>query len=479
MKRTLNLLLTIFIVTACSLDENSLRPEQQKPITFIDNQKIINEVVKLRNDLFGLPTKSLGDIEVTALTSTITRSSNITPYVINYPNNGGFAVLATDGENITTIAITNSGNLPPEILQSALGAPSPSPFPINPPETDDDDDELLLDDPDDVTYGDEHLEPYPLDIMPFTEPENGPGLVVSPEHPAIGMIVGSLGEISWDDDNLITNPNMPGIPTTPPVIDSTTIIDSSLIGVWLDGHGVRPLIQTKWNQNGIYQQSCPIMPDGNYAYVGCSGVATGQIVAALAPPHLPYDFERLTQIGNKDDPSCNTSSPADNDYVANYLRYIADGIKTQYGSDGSSSTRWKVKRFLKNTIGLENVKIHNNWNMSKFVERIEGRLRYHLPIYIRGGIYNEDEGDKDWHAYIIDGYMRQIRYNNISGNNFDTRTLYHINWGYGGSGDGYYNIRHWEQGLLATDENIDPNTNDSYCFNRNIRIITYKTPYFW
>lgn len=89
--------------------------------------------------------------------------------------------------------------------------------------------------------------------------------------------------------------------------------------------------------------------------------------------------------------------------------------------------------------------------MSKFVERIEGRLRYHLPIYIRGGIYNEDEGDKDWHTYIIDGYMRQIRYNNISGNNFDTRTLYHINWGYGGSGDGYYNIR----------------------------IITYKTPYFW
>lgn len=86
MRTKLNLLLTIFIVTACSLDENSLRPEQQKPISFVDNQKIINEVVKLRNDLFGLPTKSLGDIEVTALMP-ISKSLNVIPHVVNYPDN--------------------------------------------------------------------------------------------------------------------------------------------------------------------------------------------------------------------------------------------------------------------------------------------------------------------------------------------------------------------------------------------------------
>ncbi|MBR2946962.1 MAG: C10 family peptidase [Bacteroidales bacterium] len=468
MRTKLNLLLTIFIVTACSLDENSLRPEQQKPISFVDNQKIINEVVKLRNDLFGLPTKSLGDIEVTALMP-ISKSLNVIPYVVNYPDNGGFAVLAAHGENITILAITQSGNLPPEILQSALGNPHPAPFPID--SSGSDNDELLLDDSEDITYGDEHLDIPPLDTMPFIETENGLGMVLSPDHPAIGIITGSLGEVGWADDNIITNPNMPGIPTTPPAIDSTTIIDSSLIGIWLDGHGVRPLIQTKWNQTGVYQQACPIMPDGNYAYAGCVGIATAQIVAYLKPPTLPYNWDIISNFGTKDDVYGVSATESERSYIANYVRYVSDGVYTVYGSDGSSSNWPRVKLFLMSQITHENVYKHTatSRNESNFINRVQDRLKRRLPVYMQSA------NDTSAHAYIVDGYMVQRKYHTTS--SYTTRKLFHINWGWGGNGDGYYYFPSYEGGKIAHDDNTDPGYgSNTQNYNQDIVILTYNTP---
>lgn len=465
MKKIVNLVIVLLILSSCSLDENLKPTTTPRSNSFIDEEEILNEVVALRNDLFGQPTKSLAGITITPIIVPTKSSSSIIPYVVNYPNNEGYAVMATDGERIKTIAITPSGYLPPEIISNALGLPAILPTPT---------DSTLIggeyegDDPDDATYGDEHLEPYPLDVMPFIETEGGPGLVLSPDHPSVGLIVGALGEVGWTDDNMILNPDKPGIPTTPP-----PPVDSSLIGVWLNGYGVRPLIQTKWDQDSVYRQACPIMSNGIHAYAGCTAISVGQIVAYLAPPSLSYNWDVLTSFGHKDDLYGANATEAERVHVAAYVRDIADGVETEYGSGGSSSTRWRVKRFLK-SIGFENVKIHNNWDMSKFKERIQDRLRYHLPIYIRGGRYNNDTDEKDWHAYIIDGFIQQKKYNTVY--SYVTRTLYHINWGYSGSGDGYYNVDNWEQGKLAIDENIDSSSEISNCFNKRIRIITYKKP---
>ena len=350
MKKIVNLVIVLLILSSCSLDENLKPTTTPRSNSFIDEEEILNEVVALRNDLFGQPTKSLAGITITPIIVPTKASSSIIPYVVNYPNNEGYAVMATDGERIKTIAITSSGNLPPEILSNALGLPAILPTPT---------DSTLIggeyegDDPDDATYGDEHLEPYPLDVMPFIETEGGPGLVLSPDHPSVGLIVGSLGEVGWTDDNMILDPDKPGIPTTPP-----PPVDSSLIGVWLNGSGVRPLIQTKWDQDGVYRQACPIMSDGVNAYAGCVGIATAQIVAYLAPPALPYNWDLLTSFGHNDDVYGANASEQERAYVAAYVRDVADAVNTDYGSDGSSSNWDHVKRYLKNQIGCEEVSKH-------------------------------------------------------------------------------------------------------------------------
>ena len=466
MKKIVNLVIVLLILSSCSLDENLKPTTTPRSNSFIDEEEILNEVVALRNDLFGQPTKSLAGITITPIIVPTKASSSIIPYVVNYPNNEGYAVMATDGERIKTIAITSSGNLPPEILSNALGLPAILPTPT---------DSTLIggeyegDDPDDATYGDEHLEPYPLDVMPFIETEGGPGLVLSPDHPSIGLIVGSLGEVGWSDDNMILNPDKPGIPTTPP-----TPVDSSLIGVWLNGTGVRPLIQTKWNQDSIYRQACPIMSDGVNAYAGCVGIATAQIVAYLAPPALPYNWDLLTSFGHNDDVYGANASEQERAYVAAYVRDVADAVNTDYGSDGSSSNWDHVKRYLKNQIGCEEVSKHTyrQRNGDEFLERIKGRLKKHLPIYMQGA------NDTSAHAFIVDGYMIQKKYYNAY--NYNKRELYHMNWGWGGSGDGYYYLPSFSNGVIARDEDVDPEYGNNLNFyNQNIKIVTYKTPSWW
>lgn len=468
-KSILSVIPILMATMSCSLEESTL---DKNPITAppsVTEQIIINEVVSLRNDLFGQSTKSISDIKITAL-NPLTKSSDVVPYVVNYPNNEGYAVVATDGMNVTTVAITSTGYLPPEILESALGAPAIFPIDSIPSV----DDEYEPDDPDDALYGDEHLEPYPLDFMPFIEQEGGAGLVLSPTHPSIGLIVGSLGEVGWSDDNMITNPNMPGMPTIPPPIDSTAMVDSSLIGVWLNGYGVRPLIRTKWSQGEPYNQACPVMANGLPAIAGCTAICIGQITAFLAPPSLPYNWQTLSSFGHFGDEFGLNATEGDRSYVANYVRFVADGVRTDYGSNSSSSNRWRAKRFLKNVVGCEGVKIHGTRNMSKFIERINGRLKYHLPVYIRGDRYDETEGEKIGHAYIIDGYMQQRKY--ISQSSSITRTLHHINWGHGGAGDGYYKIDNFSEGNLATDSIVDDSTAVSKSYNLNMKSITYRVP---
>ncbi|MBR2946963.1 MAG: C10 family peptidase [Bacteroidales bacterium] len=39
---------------------------------------------------------------------------------------------------------------------------------------------------------------------------------------------------------------------------------------------------------------------------------------------------------------------------------------------------------------------------------------------------------------------------------YTTRELFHINWGWGGNGDGYYYFPSYEGGKIAHDDNTDP-----------------------
>ena len=104
MKKIFYLLSLILVVFSCSLDESSIDTALPKSSSIIDENEIINEVVQLRSDLFGYTTKSLSEISITPILSP-TKSATAVTYVVNYLDNGGYAVMATNGEEIKTVNI--------------------------------------------------------------------------------------------------------------------------------------------------------------------------------------------------------------------------------------------------------------------------------------------------------------------------------------------------------------------------------------
>lgn len=438
----------LLLISSCSLREDSIvvSTNDSDPV----ENKILNEAINLRSSLFGNTTKSLQGISVTELRPR-TKSSSISSYVVNYQNEGGYAVITTDGEDITTVAITSGGYLNPTFLQDAIDNVENTTFTYN---------EGVAESPQDFEYGDEYIQPYPMDPLPYEEDLINNTEPLPNDHPSIRFIAETLVYLdNFSEDSILGQQ----------VDRSTVPVDSSLIGVWTQTAGVAPLIKTKWGQRGVYQQACPIMPDGNKALVGCVGIAAGQITAYLAPPHLNYDWNRLVNIGNKDDRYATNASNEDKELVANYLRFVADAVSTNYGSDGSSSNISYASIFYRENVLLNNVSIYDYDETMSFRSRMMERLQYHLPIHIRS---SSDDGG---HAFIIDGYMTQVKY--ITTTMGALRDVFHINWGWYGSGDGYYMMPNLNsRDRVGYDSETDPGNSAGLSNARDIRIITYSNP---
>ena len=106
-------------------------------------------------------------------------------------------------------------------------------------------------------------------------------------------------------------------------------------------------------------------------------------------------------------------------------------MNADYGLANTGASIYDAKRFLKNSIGCKNLSIRTCKDFTKFYDRVTSRLKYHLPVYTRGKNSN-GEG----HAYIIDGYVEQKKY--IGDYAMERRSLFHINWGWGGKHNGWY-----------------------------------------
>lgn len=412
--------------------------------------KILNEAITLRSSLFANTTKSIQDISITELRPR-TKSSSITSYVINYQGDGGYAVLTTNGEDIATVAITSGGYLNPTFLQDAID---------NVDNTTSTYDDGVAESLQNSECGDEYMQPYPMDSLPYEEDLINDTEPLPNDHPSIKFIAETLVSLENPEQGSILGQQ----------VDNYAIpVDSSLIGIWIQTDGVAPLIETKWGQSGVYQQSCPVMPDGRKALVGCVGIAAAQITAYLAPPHINYDWARLVNIGNKDDRYATNASEEDKELVANYLRFVADAVQTNYGADGSSSNITHASNFYANNVLLNNVNIYNYSETMSFRAQMMERLRYHLPIHMRSS------SDQGGHAFIVDGYMKQVKY--ISTTLGIVREVFHINWGWNGNGDGYYLMPDLGgSDRVGYDSEIDPGGSSGLSNATNIRIITYSNP---
>jgi len=187
-----------------------------------------------------------------------------------------------------------------------------------------------------------------------------------------------------------------------------------------------PLSTTAWGQGSPYNcklaQDCPTKSDGRYD-AGCGVVAIAQAMAYYEPSLIingtPINWKELKRT-NK----INSSSPKTVKNQVGYLmKWIGEKVGATYTCSGTTTKRNSIVTAL-NLVGMKcDNRIDWNWN-TIYQSLKQGKLVH------ADAITEKNKG----HAWIIDGFL--------IGNMPDSTDLVsvHINMGWGGSDNGYYEI---------------------------------------
>ncbi|MCQ2160748.1 MAG: C10 family peptidase [Bacteroidales bacterium] len=230
-----------------------------------------------------------------------------------------------------------------------------------------------------------------------------------------------------------------------------------------------PYLKTKWEQKySNYGQGVRVFNryTPHHAPAGCVAIATAQIMESKKYASgnnyfdgVHCDWNNMETVNNYMDIGTYLSGDTTYfDQVAHFVREVGRQCDINYGNNefGSSSGGYAVgaKQCLEH-YGYSNVKRllgfgSTNQNKASLCIRNEN------PVYLDG--YKTGLGG---HAWVLDGEF---------GN------FYHINWGYAGASDGYY-----EKGVFKTtsrytrDLEYDRNTSEyDLEFTWDFRLVTYE-----
>ena len=216
----------------------------------------------------------------------------------------------------------------------------------------------------------------------------------------------------------------------------------------IEGSDTGDILPCKWDQDYPLNRYC-VTSDGYAAMVGCVAIAVGQI--------MYYHAHDYTYNGTNYDWDVISGYIKSNNYTYAGLdmaaRLVADLGRTEnldmdYGVEASGAYSSNVPRTFANF----------GYSSSGTVSTTLGPNIVNGPVFICGsrlaassdpsntlGIYSVGGSTYSGHAWIIDASMRQRRYiytylyNGIlAKTEYEDRTLYHCNWGWGGSADGYF-----------------------------------------
>ena len=206
---------------------------------------------------------------------------------------------------------------------------------------------------------------------------------------------------------------------------------------------VSPLLENiAWSQGAPYNNYCPLV-EGSRSVAGCVATAmamvmkywqwpvhgTGQV--SYVPRRYGYelsaDFSQSTYDWN------NMLDRYDGEYtdvqaaaVAKLMSDVGISVQMSYGpSSGSNAERVAIaltKYFYYNK-GLKYL-LRQFYSSEEWNDIIKGELAAKCPVLMAGTNYMEIVG----HLFVLDGY-------NASG-------LYHVNWGWGGTSNGYFDVNY-------------------------------------
>ena len=201
---------------------------------------------------------------------------------------------------------------------------------------------------------------------------------------------------------------------------------------------VDPLITTQWGQGFPYNMYCP-----NGLPTGCVSTATSQVLKYNEWPqkgqgsvfiYVPFgDLDGIRyeeELGgneylyaNMADSYWNSFSNTEGQEVAQLMYHVGLAVKSNYAKGGTGSYSETLCHGLRNNLGYPYAVTlkRESFTSEEWMDMVYASLNEGKPI-----IYGGCDDDYSGHEFVLDGY--------------DEDGKIHINWGWDGSGDGFYDL---------------------------------------
>lgn len=204
---------------------------------------------------------------------------------------------------------------------------------------------------------------------------------------------------------------------------------------------IAPLLATHWHQQSPYNDMSPVIEDGNIKTVaGCVAIAASQVVfywhrdnpeatsydtptynygkapvTYSVPAGTPYNWSLIRNVYTGSEPQ------EERDAVALLVYVVGTSAWLNYGSSTGGQINDVINSFSSQFRLSGYYARKANYTQSEWEELIYNELAQGRPVLYAGS------QNGSGHAVVIDGYDAQ-------------QQLFHFNFGYGGSGDGYYTV---------------------------------------
>jgi len=216
-------------------------------------------------------------------------------------------------------------------------------------------------------------------------------------------------------------------PSAPPPIDTTPTPPSIANS---QGVVIGPLLKTQWGRGTSLFNPFQILPDGNQGWVDCVTISTAQIMkyynypsqAIAGETYQGIVFDWANMLDTYRDANVNVTEPQQ--------KAITELVHSMYlalendRALGSGNNRDFVRNFgYDKTLEIHYRKYYDDatW-VAEFTKMIKKQLDDKRPVMAHG----TNLAGTSSHGFVIDGY--------------DSKGKFHINWGWGGTADGYYPI---------------------------------------
>ncbi len=220
---------------------------------------------------------------------------------------------------------------------------------------------------------------------------------------------------------------------------------------------VEPLVTTRWNQGEPYNLLCPYDSSvGVTCPTGCAATSMAQLINYHEWPvqgkgtksynssygRLTVDFsksvydwanmkDRYESYYDEDKNIVNEWTYTEANAVAKLMYDCGVALEMGYGPYSSGAADTEMPLALCNYFNYHaDLITRDGHTVDEFLARIKEELDNSRPLVFNG------QGSGGGHSYIVDGY--------------DSNDYLHVNWGWGGISDGYFNVSYMNPDDLGT-----------------------------